>query len=187
MVGRHLTPHQAGRPGTPYGWRDLHQCLTDSTTESAVGRESIGRPRHIFVSGAADGRRYRCTMGSRTKTTAPRANRDASKGEALEIMSARIASPSARSNGVSSAFRTNDGIDVENGADPLGDGGAVFLGRDFGSGKGRTLSLLRRISSTSKSSRDLRGAPSSCSSRGSAWSLMGSPIDSGNRREREWQ
>lgn len=163
---------RAIRRPSPYGWRDRHHCLIDSTTESAVGRISSSRPRHIFVSGAADGRRYRCTIGSRTKTTAPRAKSDASKGEALEIINATMANPSASSNGVSTAFRTTVGIDGGAGDDPPGGGAVTLLARCLASGKGRTLSLFRRISSTSRSNRDLRGVPRSWSSPVSAWSVM---------------
>ena len=115
-------------------------------------------PRHIRISGGADGRRRkRCTIGMTTQTTAAKLSMVASRAERSDTSSATIANPRARTTGEASSSRAFGGIidsidDADCRGAGLGPGGLEAWG---GGGRSRIFSFFERISSNSRSSRDL--------------------------------
>lgn len=126
--------------------------------DNSPARGSITWPRHIFVSGADAGLRNRWIIGSRTSTTAAKANKFANSCELPEITKASSAANSPSRIGASKSCVRHWAAALDKDEVDGGVTGRWLVGRllrDSLGGNGSTLSLRERISSISRSIRDL--------------------------------
>lgn len=125
--------------------------------DDSASRGSMTRPRHIFVSGADAGLLNRWMIGRRTNTTAANAKRLASSWELPATRNAKSAASSPIRIGASSTRVRHWAVVSESEDAVVSTGGRAGgrLRRDSRGGNGSTLSLRARISSISRSTRDL--------------------------------